>query len=1036
VLSDIGGQAALTNPITGTGTTNYLPKFTGASTLGNSQIFDNGTNVGIGTTSPLTALTVSGNLSLFTTNQIRLYNSAKNNWTQVDSPLLSGDTEVDFRVVTKTGTFYINASGNVGIGTTSPAANLEVYAGSATLRISDVGSASAIGEVSSTLEFWASDPSVASGSNASRVRASLNTIFETATGSLNSLAFNVNDGTATGLPERMRILSNGNVGIGTSSPSARLHTSLTTNGTSVGALFANPNQSGTADAVSINFGLGRTVDSFLFSIPAITYGKEQQWTSTGSTVDGYLSFATTLNETTSERMRITSGGNVGIGTTSPTRTLHVLGQTGIGTVLKLEGATGTTTYLQLSYNGATNAQSGYIGYDSSSNMSLFTNDTERMRIFSSGNVFIGSSPSDAGFRLEVNGSTRITGGAEMFYLRNSTTNAMQGRIGVRNDGAMQIYSFQSGVGYRNILLGVDATTTNAGNVGIGTTSPDSKLTSLGNIKLGNALDNSSQWIGKSSSGTENFRGAIKFSSTTTDDIIQFNTHRSGVSSDIRMTIDGIGNVGIGTTSPIGPLTVAALGNADTIFLLGRSADNATRIDFYNNARSARLYTVASGNGAIEHYADANVPMVFSTNGSERLRIFANGNIGVNTGSTDNGYKLNVNGSTRLGGGDFGTSQVLSIAPGVVGIDAPGVANGRFVVNGIGSVGIGTPSPEVRLDVLGAGTVQSRVQSTSGGDIRFSVDTVGRFGTYSASDLLILTSGAERMRIFSSGNVFIGASPSDAGFRLDVAGTGRVIGSLTINSATTPFLYFHSARTSGQSGYIKDDGNMVFQKTESGGGFRFLNSSSSVLLSIDSVGNSAFSNSVTITPPSNQVGLTVNHSGTNGAEGSKFNSAGSGLTYGANTVTIDTCNYGSGLKIVTNLWAASQQAVQFTSNTTTVGSITCNSTSTAYNTSSDYRLKENVIPIHSAIDRLNALNPCRFNFINEPTKIVDGFIAHEVQEVIPEAVTGEKDELDYDGSPKYQGIDQSKLVPLLTAALQEAIEKIKLLENRLLILENK
>jgi hypothetical protein len=191
-----------------------------------------------------------------------------------------------------------------------------------------------------------------------------------------------------------------------------------------------------------------------------------------------------------------------------------------------------------------------------------------------------------------------------------------------------------------------------------------------------------------------------------------------------------------------------------------------------------------------------------------------------------------------------------------------------------------------------------------------------------------------------------------------------------------------------------------------------------------------------TPALNQLGLTVNHGGGTGAPAAKFNSAGGGTTYGANTVTIDGCNYGSGLKIVTNLWSASQQAVQFTGPTTTVGSITCTTSATSYNTSSDYRLKENVTPIEFSINRLKELNPCRFNFINDPHKTVDGFIAHEVQEIVPEAVTGEKDELDYDGSPKYQGIDQSKIVPLLTAALQEAIAKIELLEQRINILENK
>jgi hypothetical protein len=116
--------------------------------------------------------------------------------------------------------------------------------------------------------------------------------------------------------------------------------------------------------------------------------------------------------------------------------------------------------------------------------------------------------------------------------------------------------------------------------------------------------------------------------------------------------------------------------------------------------------------------------------------------------------------------------------------------------------------------------------------------------------------------------------------------------------------------------------------------------------------------------------------------------------------------------------------------TDVGSISYTNTATAYNTSSDYRLKENVVPLTGAIDRVNDLQVHRFNFIADPDKTVDGFIAHEAQEIVPECVTGTKDEVDADGNPVYQGIDQSKLVPLLTAALQEALQKIEDLEGRL------
>jgi hypothetical protein len=124
-------------------------------------------------------------------------------------------------------------------------------------------------------------------------------------------------------------------------------------------------------------------------------------------------------------------------------------------------------------------------------------------------------------------------------------------------------------------------------------------------------------------------------------------------------------------------------------------------------------------------------------------------------------------------------------------------------------------------------------------------------------------------------------------------------------------------------------------------------------------------------------------------------------------------------------------VTFVNQGSTAGSITTNTTTTTqYNTSSDYRLKENVVPLTGAIARLNQLYVRRFNFIADPDTVFDGFIAHEAQEIVPECVTGTKDEVDDEGNPVYQGIDQSKLVPLLTAALQEALQKIEDLETRL------
>jgi len=123
-----------------------------------------------------------------------------------------------------------------------------------------------------------------------------------------------------------------------------------------------------------------------------------------------------------------------------------------------------------------------------------------------------------------------------------------------------------------------------------------------------------------------------------------------------------------------------------------------------------------------------------------------------------------------------------------------------------------------------------------------------------------------------------------------------------------------------------------------------------------------------------------------------------------------------------------EAIQFTYNgTAQVGSITTNQSSTSYNTSSDYCLKENVVDLTGATDRLKQLNPSRFNFIADPDTTVDGFLAHEVQTIVPEAIHGTKDEVDADGNPVYQGIDQSKLVPLLVATIKELEARITALE---------
>jgi len=181
----------------------------------------------------------------------------------------------------------------------------------------------------------------------------------------------------------------------------------------------------------------------------------------------------------------------------------------------------------------------------------------------------------------------------------------------------------------------------------------------------------------------------------------------------------------------------------------------------------------------------------------------------------------------------------------------------------------------------------------------------------------------------------------------------------------------------------------------------------------------------------QLANTINRITSNGS-----------MTFGRNGMSVADAESGVVCNAVGYLYVARsgtdpQTHMSFINNATatpaSVGSIRTSGSTTSFNTSSDYRLKEDIVDMEGSIERLKDLKPCNFRWKSDGTR-VDGFIAHEAQEVVPEAVHGTKDAVKEDGTPDYQGIDQAKLVPLLTKALQEAVAKIEALEVRISTLE--
>ena len=543
-----------------------------------------------------------------------------------------------------------------------------------------------------------------------------------------------------------------------------------------------------------------------------------------------------------------------------------------------------------------------------------------------------------------------------------------------------------------------------GKVGIGTSSP-SEMLEVGSVSTSN------NYIKVSS--TNNTAAGIKFrgdsSATTGYDIgyegngnyLFFKNDVGGTVTE-RLRIQASGDVGIGTTAPAMKFAVSDGGGLGVEISPNHSGGGYSRILNYNRATNVYepLFIQAED-------------LVFYTGSavSESMRINSSGNVGIGTSSPDTTVKLHVQESDAS-------------------LPASSTAS-AFLVERAGNVAMS-------LGTANTGDATIFFADTDSGSIgRVSYD-------HSDDSMTLWTSNTEKMRIDSSGKVGIGTSSPSAKLQVAGADLGGTIGddtnllTLSHNNGNGSYLEFTGERTATGANWMSA-GTRIQQRVDAsymgymqfnGDGNNFgisFGSNSTERMRIDSSGNVGIGTS----SPTAKLHII----GNNAAAAVKIIG---GSTNGYYNLEIQNS-------------ADNGYGVAFKDGGSIVGSITTTGSATSYNTSSDYRLKENVDYTWDATTRLKQLKPARFNFIEDDTNtLVDGFIAHEVSSVVPEAIHGTKDAMmdeEYevtpavmDGEtvvieavmgtrsvPDMQGIDQSKLVPLLVKTIQELEARITALE---------
>jgi hypothetical protein len=454
-----------------------------------------------------------------------------------------------------------------------------------------------------------------------------------------------------------------------------------------------------------------------------------------------------------------------------------------------------------------------------------------------------------------------------------------------------------------------------------------------------------------------------------------------------------GKVGIGTDSPTALLTLesssfdpnpgidiksTASTPGSKIRFLDSSGSEVSTMESFSNPVIRHLQLNYGSTVAYSSTLNLNDGFLYlSTAGSERMRIKSNGDVGI--GTTDPNAKLEVVGTTGVIVDSGSNSAALLTLKG----DASSYGGGGQI-NIIGG----------NTDYMYYSTNIIRSGSPNINEARESYAMYGHTWTWDGN------MGNTAFQPYTSYNF-----KSQGSSQMVIYNNNVGIGT------TSPFDKLEVAAANSQLRLRDTDDNNFAQFSYSSGKLVVRNNSTTTTVNqftLDSIGRMG----IGTTSPAEKLHVNGNARATQ----FKLDASTAGMRQSFGTMYLE-----------------SNQGARFQNTSGTLKPVTAS----AFNDTSDYRLKSNIVPLENAISRLNQLEVRRFNWndrLDEPK--VDGFIAHEVAPIIPEAVLGEKDAVHEDGTPNYQGIDKSKIVPLLTAALQEAISKIEQLETRIQTLENK